>query len=89
MRIGLILVARVFYVKLTLLRKQLMEEKLFGDVAAMIDVVEFQKRGLPHAHMLLILKPAFKITSPENYDRYVSAEIPSYENPNLCRKSVV
>jgi len=32
-----------------------MEKKIFGDVAAKIQVVEFQNRGLPHAHLLVIL----------------------------------
>ncbi|XP_074299442.1 uncharacterized protein LOC141630544 [Silene latifolia] len=41
------LLARVFHAKLTLLRKQIKEKKTFGEVAAMVNVVEFQKRGLP------------------------------------------
>lgn len=47
--------------------------------------MEFQKRGLPHAHILLILKPEFKLKSPADYDKYVSAEIPSLSNPTLRR----
>ncbi|XP_074292530.1 uncharacterized protein LOC141619414 [Silene latifolia] len=77
------LVARVFHAKLTMLRKQIKEKQIFGEVAAMINVVEFQKRGLPHAHFLIILKPAYKITAPEKFDRYVSAEITSNDNPHL------
>ncbi|XP_074313405.1 uncharacterized protein LOC141648575 [Silene latifolia] len=77
------LLARIFHAKLTLLRKQIREKKVFGEVAAMINVVEFQKRGLPHAHFLIILKPGYKITSPEKFDKYVSAEIPSTENPHM------
>ncbi|XP_074299985.1 uncharacterized protein LOC141631181 [Silene latifolia] len=77
------LVARVFHAKLTMLRKQIKEKQIFGEVAAMINVVEFQKRGLPHAHFLIILKPAYKITAPEKFDRYVSAGIPSNDNPHL------
>ncbi|XP_074282556.1 uncharacterized protein LOC141607096 [Silene latifolia] len=77
------LVARVFHAKLTMLRKQIKEKQIFGEVAAMINVVEFQKRGLPHAHFLIILKSAYKITAPEKFDRYVSAEIPSNDNPHL------
>ncbi|XP_074320257.1 uncharacterized protein LOC141657045 isoform X1 [Silene latifolia] len=77
------LVARIFHAKLTLLRKQIKEKKIFGEVAAMINVVEFQKRGLPHAHFLVILKPGYKVTSPEKFDEYVSAEVPSTENPHL------
>ncbi|XP_074301054.1 uncharacterized protein LOC141632403 [Silene latifolia] len=77
------LVARVFHAKLTMLRKQIKEKQIFGEVVAMINVVEFQKRGLPHAHFLIILKPAYKITAPEKFDKYVSAEIPINDNQHL------
>ncbi|XP_074296881.1 uncharacterized protein LOC141627538 [Silene latifolia] len=77
------LVARIFHAKLTALRKEIMERKVFGEVAAVINVVEFQKRGLPHAHFLIILRGDDKIRNPESFDRYVSAEIPSRENPHL------
>lgn len=39
-------------------------------------VVEFQKRGLPHVHMLIWLDAAAKKNLKENVDQYVSAEIP-------------
>ncbi|GAA0173711.1 hypothetical protein LIER_27272 [Lithospermum erythrorhizon] len=52
-----------------------MSGKLFGQVASVVHV-EFQKRGLPHAHFLIILKPSYKYLSPEAYNRIVSAELP-------------
>ncbi|XP_074297252.1 uncharacterized protein LOC141627958 [Silene latifolia] len=76
-------VAWVFNAKLTALRKEIIGKKIFGEVAAIINVVEFQKRGLPHAHFLIILKPDHKIKNPECFDRYVCAEIPSQDNPHL------
>ncbi|XP_074306096.1 uncharacterized protein LOC141641325 [Silene latifolia] len=45
------IVVRVFHGKLLSLKKQIMEKQIFGEVAALIYVVEFQKRGLPHAHI--------------------------------------
>ena len=39
-------------------------------------MIECQKRGLPHAHMLIILKPEYKPLNLEAYDMIVSAEIP-------------
>lgn len=39
-------------------------------------VVEFQKRGLPHAHILIWLDSASKLKWKVNVDNYVSAEIP-------------
>ncbi|XP_021729993.1 uncharacterized protein LOC110696962 [Chenopodium quinoa] len=77
------IVARIFRAKLLALKKKIKKEKLFGEVAAMIDVVEFQKRGLPHAHFLIILKRDFKIRGPTEYDKFVCAEIPSFDNPHL------
>ena len=39
-------------------------------------VIEFQKRGLTHAHMLVILKPEYKPLNLEAYDMIISTEIP-------------
>lgn len=39
-------------------------------------VVEFQKRGLPHVHMLIWLDAASKNNLKSNIDKFVSAEIP-------------
>jgi hypothetical protein len=54
------LVSRVFKTKLDELLYDLKERKFFGRTVAFIYVIEFQKRGLPHAHILLILHPADK-----------------------------
>jgi hypothetical protein len=51
------LVTRVFRMKLSVLMKDLMKDEVFGPTVAQIHVIEFQKRGLPHAHILIILKP--------------------------------
>lgn len=46
--------------------------------------IEFQKRGLPHAHVLLFMHQSNKYPSVEDIDRIISAEIPSaIENPEL------
>jgi len=52
------LVARVYRAKLRSLMDLLTKQKYFGDVAAYVHVTEFQKRGLPHEHILLIMKLA-------------------------------
>ncbi|XP_057247517.1 uncharacterized protein LOC130589903 [Beta vulgaris subsp. vulgaris] len=82
------LVAKIFCAKLLALKKHIMEKQVFGDVAAIVYIVEFQKWGLPHAHMLIILKPAFKIKCPTHFDRFICAEIPTQDNPHL-RKSIL
>src|SRR5204862_6414050 len=40
-------------------------------------VVEFQKRGLLHAHILLILENSHKPRTPEHVEVIISAEIPN------------
>jgi len=41
----------------------IVKSKFFGEVAAFVYVIEFQKRGLPHVHVLITLKYNFKITT--------------------------
>ena len=50
------LTTRVFNLKLKQLICDLIGNKIFGHVLAYCYSIEFQKRGLPHAHILLILK---------------------------------
>ena len=52
------------------------EMGVFGTVIGRIWVVEFQKRGLPHAHMLLILDEGSRPVEPADFDRFVCAELP-------------
>lgn len=62
--------------QLKYLIKLLCVEHVLGKVIGRIHVIEFQKRGLPHAHMLLCLDDADKIRTPDDIDRVVWAEIP-------------
>ncbi|XP_074299256.1 uncharacterized protein LOC141630318 [Silene latifolia] len=82
------LVARVFRAKLLALKKQIVEKQIFQEVAVYVYVVEFQKRGLPQVHFLIILKDGYRLKCPADFDKFVSAEIPSMANPSL-RKSVL
>ncbi|POM57693.1 LOW QUALITY PROTEIN: Helitron helicase-like protein, partial [Phytophthora palmivora] len=82
------IVARVFMQNLKDLNKDL-DEGLLGIQAARVHVVEYQKRGLPHAHILLILRPEDKPTSAEDVDKIVSAELPDKENHHELYATVV
>ncbi|XP_074288893.1 uncharacterized protein LOC141614038 [Silene latifolia] len=78
------LVSRVFRSKIFELKKDICVRKIFGNAAGYVYVVEFQKRGLPHAHFLIILDSESKIRTPDEYDEFVSAKLPdATENPHL------
>ncbi|KAG3057540.1 hypothetical protein PI125_g25377 [Phytophthora idaei] len=78
------IVARVWQLKLGVELKDL-DEGVLGRVHARIYVVEFQKRGLPHAHILVILAEADKPRTRQIIDKMVSAELPDKEkNSQLC-----
>ncbi|UYV71710.1 hypothetical protein LAZ67_9000098 [Cordylochernes scorpioides] len=73
------LVVRVFKMKLDVLLEQIKRKDFFGKAIASIHVIEFQKRGLPHAHILIILTPEDKPNTVERIDQFISAEIPDQE----------
>ena len=73
------LVTRVFHAKLEQLINELFKKEIFGAIAAFVCVVEFQKRGLSHAHFVIILKHSHKLTSLEQYDDIVCAKLPNLE----------
>ncbi|KAJ1273706.1 hypothetical protein BS78_05G005300 [Paspalum vaginatum] len=49
-------------------------------LTSVIYTIEFQKRGLPHAHILIFLKDKSKCHDPTNIDEIISAEIPDKDN---------
>jgi hypothetical protein len=49
---------------------------MYCTVVAHIHTIEFQKQGLPHAHVLFVLASEDKPRSPNEIDEFVSAEIP-------------
>ena len=51
---------------------------------AYVYTIEWQKRGLTHCHILLIMANAYKLRTPEMIDMTVSAELPDKDsNPEL------
>ena len=77
--------ARVFKGKLDSLMKMLLQEHILGRVEAYFYSIEWQKRkGLPHAHILIIMEKDSKPKTVEAIDKVVCAEIPDKdENPKL------
>ena len=70
------LTSRGFHLKLKELLHDLLQEDVLGCVTAYVYTIEFQKRGLPHAHMVLFLADTDKPRVTEDVDQLVSAEIP-------------
>ena len=78
------LVAQVFHLKLKMI-EMIKSGMIFGKQPARLYSIEWQKRGLPHAHILVWLIPEHKIT-PDRIDEVVCAEIPDPEcDPELHR----
>ncbi|KAG2956967.1 hypothetical protein PC120_g28604 [Phytophthora cactorum] len=63
-----------------------LDEGVLGRVRARIYVVEFQKQGLPHAHILVILAEEDKSRTRQIIDKMVSAELPDKEKKTSCTK---
>jgi hypothetical protein len=78
------LVARVFHLKLSQLLTDITVSSVLGKVKAFVYVIEFQKRGLPHCHMLIILDDTSKLRTAQDVDRLISAQIPDHQlQPHL------
>lgn len=75
------LIARVFKLKLSQLLDELLKDGIFGRPIAHLHVIEFQHRGLPHAHILIVLRPEDRFKQPEDVDKCVSAELPPEPEP--------
>jgi hypothetical protein len=49
---------------------------MLGVPIAFVYVIEFNKRGLPHCHLLLILEEGSKLRQAADIDTIICAEIP-------------
>ena len=74
------LVARVFKQKKDQLIRDIQAGKVFGKISAILWVIEFQKRGLPHVHILVILSNDDRLSSSVDVDNVICAEIPPDPN---------
>ena len=50
---------------------------IFGRTVAFTYVMEYQKRGIPHAHILLIVSEENRLRTPSDVDATICAELPS------------
>ena len=70
------IIARVFHLKVKKIIHLLTKGSIFGPSRCYMYTIEWQKRGLPHVHILLWLQDRIM---PANIDNVISAEIPDPE----------
>ncbi|XP_050890313.1 uncharacterized protein LOC127095705 [Lathyrus oleraceus] len=83
------LLTRIFRSKFEKLKDDVINKGVLGKVKSYMYVTEFQKRGLPHVHMLLVLESNDKLRDPKDYDSMVRAEIPKLECEPQLHEAVV
>ena len=82
------LVARVFQMKKDALIDYIYKHGIFGRAVAYVYTIEFQKRGLPHIHLLIFLKEPYKLLTPEAIDSCIWARWPDPETQPLLFETV-
>ena len=73
------LAVRAFHAKVEEIKADLFKHGYLGQTVAHVYTIEFQKRGLPHMHMIIFLHPDSKLHTPEDIDTLLSAEFPDEE----------
>ncbi|XP_010419054.1 PREDICTED: uncharacterized protein LOC104704714 [Camelina sativa] len=74
------IISRIFKIKLDSLMFDLTEKQLLGKTIAAMYTVEFQKKGLPHAHILLFMDKKSKLPTSDEINNIICAEIPDKED---------
>ncbi|RYR33800.1 hypothetical protein Ahy_A10g048444 [Arachis hypogaea] len=70
------IIIQLFELKIQSLMIDLKDGVFFGSVNAGMYTIEFQKRGLPHAHILVWLQNMGRLQTTEIMDEVISAELP-------------
>ena len=71
------LIARVFHEKVKEIMKLITKSGILGKVVGYVWTIEFQKRGLPHIHILIFLAPESHLHDPAMINSAISAQIPN------------
>jgi len=78
----------VFKIKLKELINDIHKNHILGRMIARIYVVEFQKRGLPHAHILIFFTEDCKPHMVKDVDYMISAKLLNLETNKLAHETV-
>jgi hypothetical protein len=82
------LVARVFHMKKQAILDHVYKKGVFGRTVAYIYTIEFQKRGLPHMHILIFLDQPHKLLTPADIDTAIWARWPDPDMHPLLFETV-
>ncbi|XP_038722074.1 uncharacterized protein LOC120014228 [Tripterygium wilfordii] len=82
------IITRVFKMKLDYFLSDIRSGKYLGEIIAVVYTIEFQKRGLPHVHMIIWCHPNNKCQVPDDIDKLISAEIPDQLTQPLLFETV-
>ena len=69
--------SQVFKLKIKALIKELYKDGICGSQVAFVYVIEYQKRGLSHAHIHVWLADERKLKTTEDLDTIICAELPN------------
>jgi hypothetical protein len=83
------IVCRVFDQRRKAFLKMILRGGIYGRVVAYLAVIEFQKRGLPHMHLILWLHRDDKLRTPEDIDAMIRAELPDKDQEPRLYETVV
>jgi hypothetical protein len=78
----------MFKIKLKELINDIHKKHILGRMIAGIYVVEFQKRGLSHAHILIFFNEDCKPHTVEDVDHKISVEFSNSETNKLAHETV-
>lgn len=81
-------IVRVFHEKLKMIMADITDNGVLGRVKSWMYVIDFQKRGLPHTHIVVILENDLKPRKPSDYDNIVLAELPDPQRYPKARETV-
>jgi len=79
----------MFKIKLKELINDIHKKHILGRTIARIYVIQFQKRGLPHAHILIFFAKDYKPHTVEDVDRMINVEFPNPEISKLVHETVI
>ncbi len=78
----------MFKIKLKELINDIHKNHILGRTITGIYVIEFQKHGVPHAHILIFFTENCKPHTVEDVDRMISAELPNSETNKLAHETI-